>query len=199
MNNSVLSHARPAIVGMALFTIGLGLGYPLAVTGVSRLAFPDQSRGELLRDPAGHVIGSRLIAQGFAATQYLHARPSAAGSGYDPLNSGGSNLGPMDPKLTDRVKHDSAAIRALDGDRAVTPDAVTTSGSGLDPEISPANARAQAPRIAVRRRASPAEVLAIIDAHVHEPFLGFIGEPTVNVLEVNLALDSALPVAHPKT
>src|SRR5277367_1735434 len=142
----MLQHVRPAVVMMALFTLVFGLAYPLAMTGIAGVAFPSQAGGSLVRDASGQVIGSSLIAQGFAKPEYLHPRPSAAGNGYDPTNSGGSNLGPLDQKLIDRVKGDAASIRKDDGPGDIPADAVTTSGSGLDPDVSPANAELQAAR-----------------------------------------------------
>lgn len=197
----MLQHLRPAIVMMVFFTLLVGLAYPLAMTGVAGLAFPVQAGGSLVRDDNGTVIGSSLLAQAFAKPQYLHPRPSAAGAGYDPMNSGGSNLGPMDKKLIDRVKGDAATIAKETGAKdtggaSIPADAVTTSGSGLDPDVSPANARLQADRIAQNRGVATAEILAVIDAHQEGALLGFIGQPRVNVLAVNRALDASYPVAH---
>ncbi len=194
----MLSQLRAAVVMMVLFTLLLGLAYPLAMTGVAGLVFPGQAGGSLVRDAHGQVIGSALIAQGFAKPQYLHPRPSAAGAGYDPMNSGGSNLGPMDAKLIDRVKGDAAKIAKDDGPGLIPADAVTTSGSGLDPDVSPANARLQAARIAAQRSASLADILDLIGLETRQPLLGFIGEPTVNVLAVNRALDARYPMAQPR-
>lgn len=193
---AMLQTFRPALVSTALFTLALGFGYPLAMTGVAGLLFPAQAAGSLVRDKAGAVIGSALIAQGFARAEYLHPRPSAAGTGYDPQNSGGSNLGPLDKKLVDRVAKDSVAIAKEDrvAPGALPVDAVTTSGSGLDPDISPAYARLQAARIAAARGVAPTAVLALVEAHVAAPLLGFIGEPHVNVLATNRALDSRYPM-----
>jgi K+-transporting ATPase ATPase C chain len=193
-----MQHVRPALMMMVLFTLLLGLGYPLAMTGVAGLIFPAQAGGSLVQDGAGHVVGSSLIAQGFAKPEYLHPRASAAGNGYDPMSSGGSQLGPLDQKLIDRVKTDSAAIRKDDGPGAIPADAVTISGSGLDPDISPENAQLQAARIAKARGMTQSETLALISAHTDGAFLGFIGQPHVNVLAVNRALDARYPVGHPK-
>jgi len=194
----MLSQLRASVVMMTLFTLVFGLAYPLAMTGLAGLAFPDQAGGSLVRDPAGHVIGSSLIAQGFVKPEYLHPRPSAAGNGYDPMSSGGSNLGPMDQKLIDRVKGDVAAIRKDDPAAVIAADAVTTSGSGLDPDISPQNAAMQAQRVAKARGVSVAEIQALIDASAGGRVLGVLGEPHVNVLAVNRALDVRYPVAQPK-
>jgi K+-transporting ATPase ATPase C chain len=194
----MLSDIRPALVSTLLFTLLLGLGYPLAITGVAELAFPYQANGSLVRDSAGHVIGSALIAQGFAKDEYLHPRPSAAGNGYDPTSSGGSNYGPLDPNLAKRITGDAAALRASTGHPDIPDDAITTSGSGLDPDISPAYALLQADRIAKARGATADQVRAVIQNHVDGAFLGFIGQPHVNVLMTNLALDQALPGVKPK-
>jgi potassium-transporting ATPase KdpC subunit len=194
----MLSHLRAAVVMMVLFTLLLGLAYPLAMTGVAGLAFPGQAGGSLVRDDKGQVIGSSLIAQSFAKPEYLHPRESAAGNGYDATSSGGTNLGPLDQKLIDRIKTDAVAITKDDGPGIIPADAVTISGSGLDPDVSPDNARLQATRIAAHRGASLVDVLAVIDAQTRQPLLGFIGDPTVNVLAVNRALDARYPVAQPK-
>ena len=193
----MLREIRPAIVMMVLFTLVFGLAYPLAITGVARVVFPVQSGGSLLKT-GSTVVGSSLIAQGFAKPEYLHPRPSAAGKGWDPMNSGGSNMGPMDPKLTDRVATDTAALRKENPGGAIPADAVTTSASGLDPDISPENARMQAPRIAAARAMSVPTIQAVIDQNTGAPFLGFIGQPHVNVLAVNRALDAKYPAAHPR-
>ncbi len=190
----MLSDIRPALVSTLAFTALLGLGYPLAVTGIAHAAFPRQAEGSLIRDRSGLVIGSALIAQAFTRDEYLRPRPSAAGAnGYDATSSGGSNYGPLSADLAKRVKTDAAALRVSTGHPEIPDDAVTTSGSGLDPDISPAYARLQAERIAKARGASPDAVRRIIDAHVQPPALGFLGQPHVNVLMTNEALDAALP------
>jgi K+-transporting ATPase ATPase C chain len=194
----MLSDIRPAIVSTILLTLLLGLGYPLAITGISELAFPYQANGSLVTDKAGHVIGSALLAQPFAKDEYLHPRPSAAGAGYDPTSSGGSNYGPLNPALATRIAGDAAVLRKSTGSQFVPDDAITTSASGLDPDISPVYADLQAARIAKARGASPDAVKKVIDAHVDGPFLGFIGQPHVNVLMTNRALDEAVPKAQPK-
>ena len=195
----MLSEIRPAIVSTLLFTLLLGVGYPLAVTGVSKLAFPWQAAGSLIRDRSGQVVGSALIGQGFAKPQYLHPRPSAAGNGYDASNSSGSNYGPLNPDLAKRIKADAEALRASAGRQEIPDDAITTSASGLDPEISPAYALLQAERIAKARGVPASAVRSVISAHVEEPFLGFIGQPRVNVLKTNLDLDATLAKAHAPT
>ena len=190
----MLAQIRPAIVSTVLFTLILELGYRLLITGVSALAFPYQANGSLVRDHAGRVVGSALTAQGFARDEYLHPRPSAAGAnGYDPTSSGGSNYGPLNPDLAKRIKGDAAALRASTGHPEIPDDAITTSGSGLDPDISPAYALLQADRIARARGKTADEVRKVIVAHTEPPFLGFIGQPHVNVLLTNRALDGALP------
>jgi K+-transporting ATPase ATPase C chain len=194
----MMQHIRPALVMMVLFTLLLGLGYPLAMTGVAGVLFPSQAGGSLIKDPAGHVIGSSLIAQAFAKPEYLHPRPSAAGNGYDPMSSGGSNLGPLDKKLIDQVKTNADAIRKDDGAGDIPADAVTNSGSGLDPDISPAYAHLQAARIAKARGRSLSEVLAVVDNQTDGPLMGFIGQAHVNVLQVNRALDARYPLGQPR-
>lgn len=187
----MLSLLRPALVSMGLFTVLLGLAYPLAITGVAQAAFPHQANGSLVRDAKGGVIGSALVGQPFATAKYLHPRPSAAG--YDASASSGSNMGPMNEVLAERVKTEADALRAENPGAVIPADAVTTSGSGLDPDISPAYARLQAPRIARARGLSTPQVEAVIDAHVQDRLLGFIGQPRVNVLAVNRALDARTP------
>jgi K+-transporting ATPase ATPase C chain len=190
----MLSHLRPAIVSMGLFTVLLGLAYPLAVTGVAQAAFPGQANGSLVRDAKGAVVGSALIGQAFAQPGYLHPRPSAAGAnGYDASASSGSNLGPLNPALAERVKAGADALRAENPGAAIPADAVTTSGSGLDPDISPEYARFQAPRIARARGAPVAAVQAVIEGQVRGRLFGFVGQPRVNVLAVNRALDARFP------
>ena len=187
----MLSHLRPAVVMIALFTLMTGLAYPLAITGLARLTLPHQAGGSLVTGPGGKVVGSALIAQGFAKPQYLHPRGSAAGtSGYDATSSSGSNLGPMDPKLATAVAGAAASIRKDAPSALIPSDAVTQSGSGLDPDISPENAAIQAPRIAKARNESVEAVQAMILQNTVQPVLGFIGQPSVNVLAVNRALDA---------
>lgn len=189
----MLSQLRPALVSMGLFTALLGLAYPLAVTGVAQAAFPAQANGSLIRDAGGRIIGSALIGQAFAKPEYFHGRPSAAGNGYDAAASSGSNMGPLNDKLIDREKTDATALRAENPGVVIPADAVTTSASGLDPDISPANARFQAPRVAKARGAPAAAIEALIEAQVQHPLLGFIGQPRINVLALNRALDVRFP------
>lgn len=189
----MLSQLRPALVMTGLFTLVLGLAYPLAITGVAQAVFPSQANGSLVRSADGVVQGSSLIGQPFAEARYLHPRPSAAGDGYNAAGSSGSNLGPLNPDLAERVKTDADAIRAETGASAIPADAVTASGSGLDPDISPAYAALQAPRIAVARGLTTAQVQGMIDTHTQGRLLGFIGQPRVNVLMTNRALDALTP------
>ena len=188
----MINQIRPAVVMLALFTLLLGLAYPLAITGVAQIAFPSQADGSLVRGPGGVIQGSSLIGQPFAEARYLHPRPSAAGDGYDAAGSSGSNLGPLNPDLIERVKTDADALRAEAPGQPISADAVTTSASGLDPDISPAYARLQAPRVATARGLTTAQVQGVIDRNTKGPLLGFIGQPRVNVLMTNRALD-ALP------
>lgn len=185
----MLSHLRPALVSMALFTAVLGIAYPLTVTGIAQAALPAQANGSLIVDN-GKVVGSALIAQGFSQPGYLHPRPSAAGKGYDAAGSSGSNYGPLNEDYAARIKADAEALRAETA-AAVPVDAVTTSGSGLDPDVTPANAERQVARIAAARGMTPDQVRGVIAAATQQPTLGFLGQPRVNVLKVNLALDAA--------
>ncbi len=178
----------PALVAFLAFTLLTGIAYPLAVTGVAQLAFPDRADGSLIeRD--GRVVGSRLIGQSFTGARYFQSRPSAAGEGYDAMASSPSNLGPSNDELLEAVKERRAAYRHANGAEAPI-DALTASGSGLDPHISAANASLQAPRVAGARGLSVDEVLELIDEYTDDRSLGFLGEPGVNVLELNLALDA---------
>jgi K+-transporting ATPase ATPase C chain len=187
----MLAQIRPAIVSTLFFTLLLGVGYPLAVTGIAQLAFPAQAGGSLIRDAGGQVIGSALIAQPFTGAGYLHPRPSAAGAdGYDAAGSSGSNLGPLNPALAERIQGAADGLRG-ESPAAIPADAVTTSGSGLDPDISPANAGRQATRIAQARGVAVAEVQKVIDGQTRAATIGVLGQPAVNVLKTNLALDAA--------
>ncbi|MFB7881892.1 potassium-transporting ATPase subunit KdpC [Brevundimonas diminuta] len=186
----MLNHIRPAVVMIVLFTGVLGVGYPLAVTGVAQAAFPDQANGSLVRDKAGRVVGSALVGQTFAAPGYLHPRPSAAGEGYDASASSGSNFGPLNPDLIARVKTDADALRSETGAGVIPADAVTASASGLDPHISPAYAELQAVRIAKARGVGEAQVREVIRQHVEGRTFGVLGQPRVNVLLTNRALDA---------
>jgi K+-transporting ATPase ATPase C chain len=189
MRRALLISIRVALVTLVL----TGIVYPLVVWGVSAIAFPKQANGSLVTDASGTVIGSQLIGQNFIADKYFHPRPSAAGSGYDAMASSFSNLGP-----TNRVLVSAVATRVLDAVRRdgaapgkVPVDMVTSSASGLDPDISPDNAYLQVARVAKARRMSEAAVRALVAAHVTPRQFGFLGEPRVNVLGLNLALDGA--------
>jgi K+-transporting ATPase ATPase C chain len=182
-----------AVLMTIVTTLLLGIAYPLVVTGLAQVLFPNKANGQLIeRD--GKIIGSRIIGQAFSSPGYFHSRPSAAGTGYDAANSGGTNLGPTNKKLIDAVR---AAVEAAKKENPSSPvpiDLVTSSASGLDPHISPAAALFQAPRVARERGASEGEVRRLVSRHTEGRQLGFLGEPVVNVLELNLALDEQHPL-----
>ena len=191
---SVFRQLIPAVRFILLFTVLTGLAYPGIVTVLSQLLFPGQANGSLVtRD--GRVVGSSLIGQNFTGPEYFHARPSAAGAGYDAGTSSGSNLGPTSQKLMDRVKASETEFRTEnpDFDDAVPADALTASGSGLDPHISPATAEAQISRVARSRRADPSQVRQLVHRYTQTRTLGILGEPRVNVLLLNIALDEQYP------
>ena len=169
-------------------TILLGIIYPLVVTVLAQTLFHDKANGQLV-SRNGEVIGSRIIGQPFVSDKYFQSRPSAAGNGYDAANSSGSNLGPTNQKLIDRIKSDTAAAQAENPNTPVPMDLVTTSGSGLDPDITPAAALFQVPRIARVRGLSEDQVRALVQSHIQKRQFGILGEPRVNVLQLNLALD----------
>lgn len=173
-------------------TILLGIVYPLAVTGIAQLTMPDKANGQLITQN-GQVVGSAIIGQGFASPRYFHPRPSAAGNGYDAQNSGASNLAPSNKQLVTRIQTDVAAWQKQNPGQPVPIGLVTTSGSGLDPDISPADAYYQVPMVASARHFSEATVRALVQTHIQGRQFGFLGEPRVNVLELNLALDAAQP------
>ena len=179
----------------ALFTLVtaviFGLGYPLLMTGLAGLLFHDQATGSLIKLKDGTVIGSKLIAQSFTSDRYFHPRPSAAGNGYDANSSGGSNLAQSNAKLAQRIQGDIDKLAAENPGKPVPIDMVTTSGSGLDPDITPDNAFFQAPRVSKARGLTEDAVRKLIAEHTTRRQLGFLGEPRVNVLKLNLALDGA--------
>lgn len=186
------SHIRGAVASTVVLAIVCCGLYPLIVFGISQALFHEKANGSLIVDKDGAVRGSKLLAQGFTAEKYFHPRPSAAGTGYDAANSGGSNLGPTSQKLNDAIKDRVDAYRKENGlneNEAVPADAVTASGSGLDPHISVRNAELQTPRVAKARSVSEDKVRDLIQLYTDERDLGVFGEPGVNVLEVNLALD----------
>lgn len=184
----------PAFRAVLLLTVVTGLIYPGVITGLAQVLFHDKANGSMVtRD--GQVVGSSLIGQNFTKPEYFHGRPSAAGSGYDGMASGGSNLGPTNQKLIDRVKTDEAAFRKDNPDFTgpIPADLLTASGSGLDPEVSPASAQAQVARVAKARGVDAGVLAKLVDAHTEGRDLGVLGEPRVNVLMLNLALDQQFP------
>ena len=195
---SLWQHTRTAVLMVIVLTVLLGIVYPLAMTGLSQLIFPGQANGSLVRDSAGNVVGSALLGQNFSNPEYFHPRPSAAGTdGYDATSSGGSNLGPTNQKLIDTARDRAAAYREENGLAAEAPvpvDAVTASASGLDPDISPANALIQAGRVAKARNLTEDQVRSLVNQNTEGRTLGILGEPRVNVLQLNRALDAA---SHP--
>lgn len=197
----MLTHLRPALVMLLLMTVITGIAYPLAMTGLAGALFPHQAAGSLV-ERGGKIVGSELIGQNFASDAYFHPRPSATtdtdpadatktiAAPYNAANSSGSNLGPTAKALADRVKDDVAKLKAENPSAPVPGDLVTTSGSGLDPHISPVAAFFQVPRVAKARKLSEAVVQELVAAHIEGAVIGLIGEPRVNVLALNLALDA---------
>jgi potassium-transporting ATPase KdpC subunit len=183
-----------AVLYTVVTTVVFGIIYPLVVTGLAQVMFPRQANGELIRS-GDKLVGSRLMGQPFTAPGYFWSRPSAAGTaGYDPTASGGSNLGPTNKTLVDRVTASVQTLQPTNPGAPIPADLVTTSGSGLDPDISPASAAFQVPRVARERGMSEQDVHALVEKHTVGRQLGFLGEARVNVLELNLALDAAHPI-----
>jgi len=193
MRTFLVHQLRPAVLVLVLLTIVTGVAYPAAVTAVAQAMFPNQANGSLVSTADGRVVGSSLIGQAFSDPKYLWGRPSAAGKdGYDANGSAGSQLGPTSQALINRIGAEVDRLRAANGDAPIPVELVTTSASGLDPQISPAAAEYQVARIATARGIDPTVVRAAVARHTDQPLLGFIGEPAVNVLLVNLDLDGLL-------
>jgi len=188
----LVTELRPAIASTVIFAVVCCGLYPLVVFGISQALFHDKANGSLIVGKDGTIHGSQLLGQQFTADKYFHSRPSAAGNGYDATSSGGSNFGPTSKKLADSITQNLADYRSRNGlstNDAVPADAVTASGSGLDPHISIHNAEVQAPRVAKARNLPVEKVLELLRRNIDPPSLGFLGEPGVNVLKLNLALD----------
>jgi K+-transporting ATPase ATPase C chain len=191
--DGTLQHLGTSAIYTVISVVFLGLVYPLVMTGIAQLIFPAQAAGSYVYDRSGKIVGSDIIGQLWTKPQYFQGRPSAAGkNGYDPTNTGGTNLGPTSKKLIDSTRAAIVALRKANPNAAgpVPMDLVTSSGSGIDPDISPEGAYYQAPRVAQARHADAAVIRALIARHIHPRELGFLGEPHVNVLELNLALDA---------
>jgi K+-transporting ATPase ATPase C chain len=188
----MLAQLRPALVMVTIFTLLTGVAYPLSMTGILQIALPSLANGSLI-NRGNAVVGSKLVGQSFTSDRYFWSRPSSAGEkGYDAANSSGSNLGPTSKKLIERVKGDVATLRKTDA-TTIPADAVTTSASGLDPHISPAFATLQIARVAGARKIPEAQIRALVEAAIERPALGLLGEPRVNLLQLNLALDAMRP------
>lgn len=187
----MFTQLRPALVMLSLFTVLTGIAYPLVLTGLAQVLFPVQANGSLIIR-GDEVVGSRLVGQAFSSDRYFWGRPSAASKGYDAASSSGSNFGPTSKSLIERVKGDVARFGGSP-ESPVPADVATASASGLDPDISPATALLQVDRIAAARGLAPDTIRALANAHIARQILGFIGEPRVNVLDLNLALDAMPP------
>jgi K+-transporting ATPase ATPase C chain len=196
--DNIIRHVGTALVYTVLSVIAFGFVYPFVMTGIAQLAFPSQANGSIVY-VNGKPVGSAIIGQLWTKPQYFRGRPSAAGKGYDPTSTGGTNFGPTSKRLIDGTRATIAALRKENPDATVPMpmDLVTSSGSGIDPDISPQAALYQAPRVAKARYLPTAVVVALINRHVHGRTFGFLGEPRVNVLEVNLALDGAQVTKKP--
>jgi K+-transporting ATPase ATPase C chain len=182
-----------SILYTAVATVLLGVIYPLVITGLAQMLAKDRANGQLIRKD-GVTVGSRILAQPFSSAKYFHARPSAAGAnGYDATNSGGTNWGPTNQKLIDRVKNDTAVLQSENPGRPIPVDLVTTSGSGLDPHITPAAAEFQVARVARGRGTAESNIRKLVVEHTELRQFGFLGEPRLNVLELNIALDEMYP------
>jgi potassium-transporting ATPase KdpC subunit len=192
---NIIRNLIVAVLMTIVTTVLLGLAYPLVVTAIAQAVFPDQANGQLMVRNE-RVIGSRLLAQGFSSPAYFHPRPSAAGAGYDAANSAGSQLGPTNRKLIETVKQNVEAARRENPGRPIPIDLVTASASGLDPHISPASAEFQVPRVAKARGMPEDRLRNLVREHTEGRQWGFLGEPRINVLELNLALDSQQPLRH---
>lgn len=188
MGKDFLTSIRPAFTLTILFALLLGIVYPLTITGIGQVLFPHQANGSLI-EQQGKLVGSSLIGQGFADPRYFSSRPSAAGKGYDGLASSGSNFGPTSQALVDRTKADVAKFQQMSPGLPVPSDLVTASASGLDPDISPEAAFYQVARVAAVRGLPPARVRALVQDRIRTPFLGFLGDPSVNILDLNRRLD----------
>jgi len=182
----------PAVLMTVVTTLLLGVAYPLVVTGLAQVLFRNNANGQLI-ERGGKIVGSRIIGQAFSSPGYFRSRPSAAGTGYDAANSAGTNLGPTNKKLIDAVKAAVDAAKKENPSSPVPIDLVTSSASGLDPHISPAAALFQVPRVARERGVTVGEIGQLVQAHIEGRQLGFLGEPVVNVLQLNLALDERHP------
>ena len=187
-----MQHIRPAVMMILVMTLITGLLYPLGFTALAGAIFPHQAAGSLVTID-GKVIGSELIGQQFASDKYFHGRPSVAGNGYDAANSSGSNFSPTAKKLKDRIAADAAKLRAENPSMPVPDDLVTASASGLDPDITPTGALFQVPRIAKARSLPESQIQALVQSHTQDRLFGLLGEPHVNVLKLNLALDAMGP------